>query len=262
MNFSVWAHRNWAVTTLATGLLMVSGLVSYFTLPAKEDPSILVRDAVITTRFPGMSAERVERLITKRLEAEIRRIPELKEIRSTSTPGVSTIHAVVKEVHFDLDPIWDNLRKKVEAVQPELPQGTLPSQVNDDFGDVAIMTFALRSDGFTMSEMSDTAKYLRDTIYGLAGTKRVEVMGAQAERIFVEFETAKLRGAGLSPAQLGHGLAAHNILSPGGEIDAAGRTFVVHPSGAFRSLAEVENTLITIPQFAERSPPGSSHRIQ
>ncbi|MEL6195759.1 MAG: efflux RND transporter permease subunit [Myxococcota bacterium] len=254
MNLTEWAHKNWAVTTLGTGLLMFSGLVSYFTLPAQEDPAILVRDAVITTRYPGMPAERVERLITKRIEEEVRKIPELKEVRSVSMPGVSTVHAVVDDVYFELDQIWDQVRKKVNAAVPDLPQGTQTPVINDDFGDVAIMTFALRSDGFTMSEMADTSKFIHDTIYGLEGTKRVDILGTQEETIFVETENAKLKKLGLTPSMIGQTLASQNVLRPGGEIDTGDRQFVIQPSGAYESIDEVKNTLIRSPATGDLIP--------
>ncbi|MEL6548521.1 MAG: efflux RND transporter permease subunit, partial [Myxococcota bacterium] len=166
-------------------------------------------------------------------------------------PGVSTVHAVVDDTYFELDQIWDNVRKKVETVQRDLPVGTLRSVINDDFGDVSIMTVALRADGFTMSEMADIAKFVRDSIYGLEGTKRVDVLGVQEERIFVETETAKLHKLGISPAAIGHALAQRNILRPGGAIYSGGRQFVIQPSGAFETLEEVKGALVSAPSTGE-----------
>lgn len=251
MNISAWAHRNRPLTILSTTLLMAFGAVSYVTMPALEDPQILIRDAVISTRHPGMSAERVERLISKRIEEAIRRVPELEEVRSVSMPGASVIHAVVADKYFDLAQIWDELRKKVEDVQHELPEGTLPSRIDDDFGDVAVMTVALRSDGFTMSEMTDTAKHVHDALYALEGTKKVDLLGGQDERIFVETDAARLEQLGLSPSMIGESLAAQNTLRSGGELTSGDRRFVVQPTGVFTGLADVENTLVRLPKGTE-----------
>ncbi|MEM6732773.1 MAG: efflux RND transporter permease subunit, partial [Myxococcota bacterium] len=109
------------------------------------------------------------------------------------------------------------------------------------------MTFALRSDGFSMSEMTDTAKFIHNTVYGLEGTKRVDILGAQGERIFVETENARLRKVGLNAQAIGSALAAQNTLRPGGQVDAGDRKFVIQPSGAFESLDEVRNTLVPVP---------------
>lgn len=122
--------------------LMVFGAASYVSLPAREDPKITIRTSVIITEHPGLSTERMERLITRPLEEAVRRIPEIDEIRSLTLPGRSIIHAEVDPAIFELDQIWDDLRSRVSAARPALPEGTHAPRVNTDFGDVAIVTAA------------------------------------------------------------------------------------------------------------------------
>ncbi|WP_246260811.1 efflux RND transporter permease subunit [Candidatus Ruthia endofausta] len=105
-----------------------------FTLAAREDPEITIREALVITHYSGMSSERVENLITKKLEKHIRSIAEIKEIRSTSSTGKSIIHVEIQDRYFDLASIWQTLRNKVLQAQAELLQGTHPSQVNNQFG--------------------------------------------------------------------------------------------------------------------------------
>ncbi|MBN2887129.1 MAG: efflux RND transporter permease subunit, partial [Chromatiaceae bacterium] len=112
MNLSVWAYRYRPVVALMLVVLMGHGVMSYFALPAREDPQITVREAVITTEFPGLSAERIERLITRPLEDAVRRVPEVEEIRSLSMPGRSIIHAELYPTLFELDAIWQDLRNR------------------------------------------------------------------------------------------------------------------------------------------------------
>lgn len=256
MNLSEFAYRNQTLVFVGVTLLMGYGVYSYLTLPAQEDPEIVVREAVITTRYPGMSAERVERLITKQLEEAIREVPELEEVRSISMPGVSIIHAEVYDRYFNLDQIWDDLRKKVERARSNLPAGTGAPDVNDDFGDVAVVTAALRSEQSEFGDLYDRAKYVRDALYAVPGTKRVDILGQREERIYVETSTSKLAELGLSPTAISNALAERNTIRPGGELDTGEREFVIEPSGNFEHLDELRETLVPVPATGELIPVG------
>lgn len=228
-------------------LLLINGLFAYFTLPAKEDPTITIRTAVVSTRFEGMSPERVEQLITKKLEEEIRKIPEVEKIRSTSSTGLSTIHVEVYDRYFDLELIWQDLRNKVKQAQANLPSGTQTPFVNDSYGDVAVATLALTSDGFSPAEMADISTHIRDMLYSVPGTEKVDISGTQEERIFLEASGAKLSQLGISPYTLSAELSKQNIIMPGGQIDTGSKAFVVEPTGNFNSIEDISNTHISIP---------------
>ena len=247
MNLTEIAYRYQRLLFFIIAVFTVYGGYSYFTLPAQEDPSIIIREAVVSTKYPGMSPERVELLITKKLEENIRKIPEIKEITSVSSTGSSTIHVKIQDKYFDIKSIWQNLRNKVDDVQKDLPDGTQPSIVNDEFGDVAVITLALTSDGFAMKEMYDMSKHIRDHLYTIKGTKKIDVLGVQRERIYLEVNTAKLEKLGIDPREMMLTLQKQNIIHPGGEIDAGERTFVVEPTGNYESVEDIGDTLIKIP---------------
>lgn len=232
-------------------LLLINGLIAYFTLPAKEDPTITIRQAVVSTSYPGMSPDRVELLITKKLEEEIRKIPEVEKITSTSSTGLSLIHVEVYDRYFDLELIWQDLRNKVNAATANLPSGTNTPIINDSYGDVAVITLALTADGFSQADMSDIATHIRDVLYTVEGTEKVELMGVQEERIFLEASTAKLSQLGISPSALTAELKKQNIISPGGQIDTGARNFVIEPTGNFNSTEDIGNTHIAIPGSEE-----------
>jgi len=246
MSISAVAYRFHAVVLLAVTLLMGFGAYSYFTLPAQEDPQITIREAVVTTRFPGLSPERMERLVTKTLEESIRQIPEIEEIRSTSRAGLSIIHATVYDRYFELDQIWDELRDKVDAAAADLPEGASEPVINDDFGDVAVITAALTAEDFGMGAMFDMAKHIRDQLYGVAGTKRIDFHGVQEERIFIETSNTRLAQLGLSRDQVISILQSQNIIRPGGEIDTGERSFIVEPTGNLKSLEQIREVLIPL----------------
>lgn len=247
MNITALAFNYKKPVLLVVALLMLNGIFAYFTLPAQEDPTITIREAIVSTQFPGMAPDRVEQLITRKLEEEIRKIPEVKEIKSSSSTGLSTIHVKIYDRYFNLDNIWQDLRNKVNNAQGKLPQGTLPSYVNDEFGDVSVITLALTADGFDMAEMYDIAQHIRDTLYGVEGTKKIEILGAKAERIYLEASNAKLAQLGISPLALISELQKQNIVQSGGRVDTGSRSFIIEPTGNFNSIPDIENTYITIP---------------
>ena len=247
MNLTELAYKYQKLLFFIIAMFAIYGAYSYFTLPAQEDPSITIREAVVSTSYPGMSPERVELLITKKLEENIRKIPEIKEITSVSSTGSSVIHVKIQDKYFDIKNIWQNLRNKVNDVQKDLPDGTRPSIVNDEFGDVAVITLALTADGFTMRDMYDMSKHIRDHLYGVKGTKKIDVVGVQRERIYLEINTAKLEKLGINPKDISNTLRQQNIIHPGGEIDAGARSFVVEPTGNYLSVGDIGNTLIKIP---------------
>jgi len=231
---------------MVLALLLINGVFAYLTLPAQENPTITIRQAIVTTSYPGMAPERVEQLITRVIEKEIRKIPEVEKLTSTSMTGQSVIHVEIYDRYFNLDNIWQELRNKVNQAQMNLPDGTRTPFVNDSFGDVSVVTLALTADGFNLGEMYDISKHIRDNIYSVAGTKKVDIIGAQAERIYLEVKTAKLAQLGISPRSIISELQNQNIISPGGEIDTGLRSLVVEPTGNFSSLEEIGNTHISI----------------
>ncbi|NQZ21799.1 MAG: efflux RND transporter permease subunit [Colwellia sp.] len=232
---------------MVLALLLINGVYAYLTLPAQENPTITIRQAIVTTSYPGMSPERVEQLITRAIEKEIRKIPEVEKITSTSMTGQSVIHVEIYDRYFNLDNIWQDLRNKVKQAEKNLPDGTRTPFINDSFGDVSVVTLALTADGFNLSEMYDISKHIRDNLYTVAGTKKVDILGVQAQRIFLEVKTAKLAQLGISPQSIIAELQNQNIISPGGQIDTGLRSLVVEPTGNFSSIDEIGDTHITIP---------------
>jgi len=247
MNLTQIAFTYRKSVLMVLALLLINGLFAYFTLPAQEDPSITIRNAIVTTSYPGMAPERVEQLITRTLEKEIRKIPEVEKLTSTSTTGQSVIHVEIYDRYFNLDNIWQDLRNKVKQAEANLPDGTRTPFVNDSFGDVSVVTLALTADGFSMGESHDIAKHLRDHVYAVAGTKKVDILGIQDERIFLEASSAKLSQLGISPQAIISALQKQNIISPGGRIDTGAKSFVIEPTGNFNSVEEIGNTHISIP---------------
>ncbi|MEQ8661753.1 MAG: efflux RND transporter permease subunit, partial [Gammaproteobacteria bacterium] len=238
------------VTIVAIVVLIAAGMHTYLGMPRAEDPGFIVRTALVTTYFPGASPERVEQLVTDRLEEIIQEIPELDYIRSTSKAGISVIYVNVRPAFTHMRPVWDSLRRKVEAVRPRLPDDVQGPYVDDEFGDVFGFVIGLHGADFSYRELETFAEEIRDELLLLPDAAKVEIAGAQDERIFVEYDNARLAALGLAPLQLKQTLAARNIVQPGGELRLEYETIVLEPSGSFATLDDIRDSVV--------SPPGSA----
>jgi multidrug efflux pump subunit AcrB len=246
-----FALRNSRLTLVFVLVVVILGVVIYLDYPRQEDPSITVREAIVTAVFPGMTPTRVEDLITRPIERAIRELPEVDEIRSDSKTGASVVHVTLGDRYVDLQPIWQRLRDRMADLEPDLPDGTIGPNVNDEVGLTAIATIALWADGFDLAEMAEVAKSLRDAIYGLDGIKKVEIYGVQDERVFLNVSNARLAELGLSPAILVDTLQQQNIVLPGGTIDASGVNVLVEPSGNLERVADIRTVPFTVPDTGE-----------
>lgn len=158
MSITEFAIKNSRLTVSLLILSAVIGFSIFADYPSREDPSITIRQASVTTQMPGMSPERIEALITRPIEEKIREIPEVKHIRSDSKTGVSLINVDLKDNVTNLESVWSELRDKMEDVVADLPSGVQGPIVNDQVGISAIATVALWADGFTLPELHQVAK--------------------------------------------------------------------------------------------------------
>jgi len=235
------------VTAVALVVILFAGLGAYRDMPQNEDPGFIIRVALVVTYFPGASPERVEQLVTDRLEEAIQEIPELEFLSSESKTGVSLIYVNVLENYTDMRPIWDDLRRKVDRVRPELPEGVVGPIVNDEFGDVFGIIIALTGEGYTYAELKEVADDVRNELLLIDETAKVEIQGAQEERVFVEYNNARLAEFGLSPLQLAQILDTHNIIIPGGDVTTTGERIVLEPTGNFESVEDLRRSVIKLP---------------
>jgi multidrug efflux pump len=235
------------VTAVALVVILFAGLGAYRDMPQNEDPGFIIRVALVVTYFPGASPERVEQLVTDRLEEAIQEIPELEFLSSESKTGVSLIYVNVLENYTEMRPIWDDLRRKVDRVRPELPEGVIGPIVNDEFGDVFGIIIALTGEGYTYAELKEVADDVRNELLLIDETAKVEIQGAQEERVFVEYNNARLAEFGLSPLQLAQILDTHNIIIPGGDVTTTGERIVLEPTGNFESVEDLRRSVIKLP---------------
>ncbi len=242
--FSLDTNR---LTMVFIASVIIIGLIQFLDFPRQEDPPIVIREVVVTAFFPGMEPADMEELVTRRLEAELRSLPELADIWSDSKQGVTIIHAETRDEFDDLDLIWQKVRNRMIDVRPHLPSGTIGPFVNDEFGLTAVATIALTSEGFSMADMRLVARDLRDRLYELPGIRKIDLYGVHEEQVFLKFSATRLAQFGLTAAEIVNTLVEQNIVLPGGSVDAAAQNVVVSPTGNFRSVEDIENVEFTIP---------------
>jgi multidrug efflux pump subunit AcrB len=251
--FAIRANR---VTVLFLIGIPVIGLLIFADYPRQEDPSIEIREAIVTVFNRGMDVYEIEDLITRTVEETIREVGEVEDIWSYSRDGAAIIHVELADrvPAREFDRVWQDLRNRMGDLAPSLPAGTVGPFVNDEFGLTAVATVALWSDGFTLEEMRRVARDIRRQLDALTGVQKVEVFGIQGERVYLEVASARLARLGIPPRVIIDTLRDQNVLLPGGVINADGQNIIIETSGAFDSVDEIAAVLIPVPGSEETIP--------
>lgn len=246
-----FAIENSRITLCALLLVFIMGIISYVKLPKAEDPGFVVRKARVVTFFPGASPDRMEQLVTDKLEKAIQEMPELEFIKSESRSGVSVITVKMWDRYKVMQPLWDTLRRKVDRTVPQLPKGIVGPFVNDEFGDVFGTLIAITGEGFSYRELKEVADRTKDELLYIDEVAKVDIMGEQDERIFIEFSDAKLADMGVSSLQIKQLLESRNIVIPGGSVFTDQEQVILEPSGNFDTLEELTNAVIHLPAWPQ-----------
>jgi multidrug efflux pump subunit AcrB len=247
MNITSAALKRNRLTIVALIIILLGGLRAYGALSRSEDPGFIIRFAQIVTLFPGASPERVEMLVTDKLEKAIMEMPELDYVESESKAGVSVIYVIIKQSYDNMRPIWDDLRRKVDRAAVDLPADVIGPTVDDEFGDVFGTVITITGEGFSYAELKEVADEVRDEMLLIEEVAKVDIFGAQEERVFVEYNNSRLSELGISPLQLGQILESRNIVLPGGEVTAGVDRIVLEPSGNFETVEDLRRSVISLP---------------
>ena len=246
MNLAEFAIARKTTTYVLTALVVIGGLVAFQGLGRLEDPEFTIKEAVVTTLYPGASPLEVSEEVTEVIEEAVQAMGQLKEVRSLSKPGLSIIYAEMQNKYdvSTLPQVWDELRRKVGDVQGQLPPGAGPSVVNDDFGDVFGVFLAIYGEGYSLAELLDVGKMLKRELLLVQDVAKVSFWGAQQEAIFVEMSRARMSQLGISPDQVYGTLGMQNMVSNAGRVHV-GREYVrFNPTGLFESVEEIGDLLI------------------
>jgi multidrug efflux pump subunit AcrB len=246
MSLAQFAIEKRAVTNFAILLILLGGVFCYFQLGQLEDPEFSVKTAVITTTYPGASAEQVELEVTDRIETKLQEMVELKNVYSNSRPGLSIIKVDIKNNYWSdqLPQVWDVLRKKVHDVEGALPPGAGKPKVGDDFGYVFGFLLAVSSDGYSYAELERFVKDMRKELSVVKGVARVDLWGVQEKRIYIDVSTAQLTQLGLTSEQMLQTLQSQNLVVDAGRVDYQTQRLRVAPTGEFKSPEDIGDLAI------------------
>ncbi|HEI8868881.1 TPA: efflux RND transporter permease subunit [Serratia odorifera] len=247
-NLSALAVRERAITLFLILLIAIAGTLSFFVLGRAEDPPFTVKQLTVITAWPGATAQEMQAQVAEPLE---KRMQELKWYDRTETytrPGLaftmvsladSTPPGEVQEQFYQA-------RKKLGDEAGNLPAGVIGPMVNDEFSDVTFALLALKAKGEPQRLLVRDAESLRQRLLHLPGVKKVNIIGEQAERIFVSFSHDRLATLGVSPQDIFAALNSQNVLTPAGSIDTHGPQVFIRLDGAFDSLQQIRETPIAV----------------
>jgi len=244
MDLSKWALNNTKLVNFLIVVLIVGGLVGYYSMSKYEDPVITVRQALVVTTYPGASAHEVELEVTDKLEKAIREVPTVDYVQSQSMNDLSIITVELQSTTKDVERQWDLVRRKITNIQGTLPSGAATPIVKDDFGDVYGMFFALTGEGLSDKELNDYAELIKRNILNIDGVCRVDLYGKRGECINIELQPDKMGNLGVMPTEIIQTLNGQNKTVYSGYYYNGGNRIRVTVTDRFNNTEEIGGMLI------------------
>ena len=247
-NLSEWVLKHRSFTGFIMVLVVLGGIFAYYRLGQREDPQFTFRVMVVKTLYPGATALEVEQQLTDRLEKKIQELPNLDYLRSYSKPGESVIFVTPREdtPPKEIPELWYQVRKKVDDIRMTLPPGIIGPFFNDEFGDTYSLLYAFSGEGFSYAELKQAADSARQQLLRVKDVEKVDLIGVQDEKIFVEFSDKKLAELGLDAAAVAQALQAQNGMAPAGTVFSSQRNLPIRLTGSFDSVDSVANLAVRV----------------
>jgi len=248
-NLSRWALEHQPLTRFLLVALLLGGIFAYSKLGQDEDPPFTFRAMVVQAFWPGATAEQMSRQVTDKIEKALQEVPYAWKIRSYSKPGETLVTFQLADTSpaKETQQLWYTVRKKVGDIAPTLPQGVRGPYFNDDFGDVYGSIYALSADGFTYRQLNDYADAIRQQLLRVPNVAKVELLGDQDEKIYIEFQQAKLSQMGLDINSIATQISQQNNIGPSGVLVTPTDNVQIRLSGQFSDIRDLENLTLRGP---------------
>jgi len=246
MNLAEFSIRKKTITLVLTACFLVGGALAFMDMPRLEDPEFTIKKALVVTSYPGATPAEVADEVTDVVESAAQQLGQLDTVTSYNNPGQSiiTVEVLDKYDKDTLPQVWDELRRKVNDVQGDLPPGAGPSVVIDDFSDVYGILLAVTGEDYPRQDIQDFADYLRKQLLLVDGVAKITVWGSQPEQVFVEISRARLSRMGLSMESVYDALSQRNLAVPSGNV-RVGREYVeISPTGIISDVSDLGDLLI------------------
>lgn len=247
MNIPKYSLENQKIIYFFLAVLLIGGIYSFFKLPKKEDSPFVIKTAVLVTQYPGATPQEVEKLVTEPIEREIQAMSDVFQIKSESYFGMSKITIELQPtLSPDYMPVkWDELRRKVANIQPRLPSGASSISVNDDFGDVFGIYYALTADeGYTYDELRDWAQKIKTELSPVPGVQKVYLFGEQTQVVNVKISVPKLANLGIDPNAIQQVMQTQNLLVNTGDINTGNYQLRLRTEGTYKDIQDIRDQLI------------------
>lgn len=240
-NLSEWALGHRSLVFYFMAIAVAAGVLSFLRLGRGEDPTFVIKTMVVQAVWPGATVDDTLKQVTERLERTLQETPKLDFLRSYTTAGRTTIfvNLLGKTTAREVPDIWYHVRKSIGDMRQTLPSGIIGPFFNDEFGDTFGIIYGFTADGFTHRELRDYVEDVRSKLLSVPDVSKIEVLGAQDERIFVEFSMEELAKLGIDRSALIAALQAQNIVLPAGTLQTGNESLSLRVSGAFRSEQDV-----------------------
>ncbi|MFP6860564.1 efflux RND transporter permease subunit [Pseudomonas sp.] len=247
-NLSAWALRNRQIVLYLMLLLAVVGAISYTKLGQSEDPPFTFKAMVVRTNWPGASAEEVARQVTERIEKKLMETGDYDKIISFSRPGESQVTFVARDsMHSaDIPDLFYQVRKKVSDIRHTLPQGIQGPFYNDEFGTTFGNIYALTGEGFDYAVLKDYADRIQLQLQRVKDVGKVDLLGLQDEKVWIELSNTKLATLGLPLAAVQQALEEQNAVAAAGFFETATDRVQLRVTGRFESVDEIRNFPIRV----------------
>jgi multidrug efflux pump subunit AcrB len=242
-NVSRWALEHDALTRFLMIVLLLLGISAYFQLGQDEDPPFTFRAMVVRTYWPGATAQQVAEQVTDKLERTLQEVPYADKIRSYSKPGESQIIFQIKDSSksSDVPNVWYTVRKKIGDMKGTLPSGVAGPFFNDEFGDVYGVIYALESDGFSYAELKTFADDVRQQLLRVPDVAKVELFGAQDEKLYIEISQKRLAQLGLDMSAVLAQLGQQNAVESAGAVQTPLDVVQVRVAGQFNAIEDLRS---------------------
>jgi multidrug efflux pump subunit AcrB len=247
MNIAEFSISKKVITYTLTVVALYVGYLSFNSLPRLEDPEFAIKQALVITNYPGASAYEVEKEVTEVIEKAAQQMGQLKFVESWSERGLSKVKVWIKDEYqkTELPQVWDELRRKIQDAEKNLPPGTAPPIINDDFGDVYGVYLALHGEGYSYAELKKIAELLRRELLTVQDVKKVVLSGIQKETIYVEMSKTKMASLDITEQEIFDALRSKNLPVDAGKFKVGDEYLAINPTGEYKSEKQFGDLLIS-----------------
>jgi len=247
-NLSEWALEHPSMVLYLMIVLMVGGVLAFFQLGRAEDPDFTFKVMVVRAQWPGATASEVEAELTERIEKKLQETPYVDVIKSASRAGESLVFILLKDYtpKAEVPEAWRQVRKKLDDIKQQLPAGVQGPFPNDEFGDVYVNIYALTGDGYDQAELRRQAVRMARELRAVADVKKVDLLGVQDEKIYVEVAPSRLAALGITPAQVAEALTRQNAVAAAGFVETASDRVRLRVSGGFDTVEQIRATPLAV----------------